>query len=639
MNKRTLLSLRILLPALSILVLLNLALLIGIGAPSLLKDGSLFPHAPLSGASVQPEIETSLPTPESTLEPTATYQPTATIAPVISDNPQQDEGLIVLSMRDGNFSHLFAYHPQHLPLTRLTDSAWDDIHPALSPDGARLAFSSRRNGYWNLYVLDLADNTLSSVTDTLEYDGYPSWSPDGQWLAYESYVDDQLDLFIRSMTDPEYTPIRLTEDPGLDHSPHWSPDGRRIAFVSTRSGEEEIWMANLDQVDERFLNISRNSESLERAPRWSPDGRYLAWSSEREGESTLMVWDQDQPLLKAVPVGLGHYPIWSPDGQTLLTEIHMPNRTALAGYTFSNRSLRFPAQEFPGAIYGMEWKAGQLTELIQRMPLSEYAALPAGPLWLPVRSLDPPPPDGRQGVVPLEDTTAPFAYLHDAVDESFRAMRDRIGIEAGWDLLSSLESAYIPLTEAPAPTMDDNWLMTGRGFTLNPMPLHAGWMLLIKEDFNGQTYWRVYLKARYQDGSLGLPVTQSSWDLNARYTGGSRAYEAGGRAGAVPSGYWIDFTELASRYGWERMPALNNWRTFYPAARFNQFILPAGLDWPSAMAEVYPPEALMTATPVPTPTATLTTTPKSPARLAPTASATQIPTQTLTNQPTWTPAP
>jgi hypothetical protein len=165
------------------------------------------------------------------------------------------------------------------------------------------------------------------------------------------------------------------------------------------------------------------------------------------------------------------------------------------------------------------------------MPLSEYAALPAGPLWLPVRSLDPPPPDGRQGVVPLEDTSAPFAYLHDAVDESFRALRDRIGIEAGWDLLSSLESAYIPLTEAPAPTMDDNWLMTGRGFTLNPMPLHAGWMLLIKEDFNGQTYWRVYLKARYQDGSLGLPVTQSSWDLNARYTGGSRAYEAGGRAG------------------------------------------------------------------------------------------------------------
>jgi TolB protein len=134
------------------------------------------------------------------------------------------------------------------------------------PDGARLAFSSRRNGYWNLYILNLADNTLSRVTDTPEYDGYPSWSPDGQWLAYESYVEDQLDLFIRSMTDPEYTPIRLTEDPGLDHSPHWSPDGRRIAFVSTRSGEEEIWVANLDQVDERF-SISAAIPNRWNAPR------------------------------------------------------------------------------------------------------------------------------------------------------------------------------------------------------------------------------------------------------------------------------------------------------------------------------------------------------------------------------------
>jgi TolB protein len=638
MNKKTLLSPRILLPALAVLVLLNLALLVSIGAPLLLKNGDIFTHAPLSGASAQFEIETkSLPA-DPTSEPTLTPEPTITIvSPAVSGI--QDDGLIILSMRDGNFNHLFAYHPLYQPLTRLTDSAWDDIQPALSPDGSLVAFSSRRNSYWDLYVLHLADGTVDRITDTPQYDGSPTWSPDGQWLAYESYVENQLDIFIQSINDLKSAPIRLTEDLGLDHSPHWSPDGRRIAFISTQSGEQEVWVANLDQADERFINISHESEALERSPRWSPDGRYLAWASEKNGESTLMVWDQENPANAPVPVGSGHSPVWSPNGETLLAEIRMPNRIALAGYLVSSRSLRFPAQEFLGEIRGMDWKAGSLPELFQRIPLSEYAALPAGPLWLPSRSLDPPPPDGRQGVVPIEDVAVPYNFLHDAVDESFRALRERTGIEAGWDLLSSLESAYFPLTEPPAPAMDDNWLLTGRGFALNPMPLHADWMTLTKEDFNGQTYWRVYLKARYQDGSQGIPITQTSWDLNARYTGGSRAYEDGGRPGPAPEGYWIDFTELSFRYGWERLPALTNWRTFYPAARFNQFILSSGLDWHSALAEIYPPEALMTATSVPTPTLTPTKTLKAQIRATQTATATQVPTFTPTHQPTWTPVP
>jgi TolB protein len=434
-------------------------------------------------------------------------------------------------------------------------------------------------------------------------------------------------------------PIRLTDDPGVDSRPHWSPDGRKIAFVSTRSGEEEIWIAHLDQVDDRFFNVSRSLDSREYAPQWSPDGQYLAWAAEMDGNSTLMLWDQEKPSNPAVPIGPGHSPVWSPDGQTLLSEIHLPNRIALAGYAVPSGSLRLPAEELPGMVQGADWKAGALPELFARMPLSEYAHLPAGPLWLSARSIDPSPPLGRQGVVPVEDVTAPYAYLHDGVDESFRALRERTGLETGWDLLSSLESAYLPLTEPPDPGTAENWLLTGRAFALNPMPLYAGWMTLIKEDYNGQTYWRVYLKTRYQDGSQGMPIARPVWDMNARYTGGSRAYEDGGRSGAVPEGYWINFTELATRYGWERLPALANWRTFYPAARFNHFVLTGGLDWHSAMAEIYPPEALVTATSVPTPTATTTSTPSYRVRPTNTPTPTQTPTQTATFQPTWTAAP
>jgi len=59
----------------------------------------------------------------------------------------RQQGIMILSMTDGYYSHLFAYNPQYLPFTRLTNSNWDDIAPAISPNGTDLVYSSRKNGY------------------------------------------------------------------------------------------------------------------------------------------------------------------------------------------------------------------------------------------------------------------------------------------------------------------------------------------------------------------------------------------------------------------------------------------------------------------------------------------------------------
>ncbi|HSG45281.1 MAG TPA: hypothetical protein VLA72_19210, partial [Anaerolineales bacterium] len=94
----------------------------------------------------------------------------------------------------------------------------------------------------------------------------------------------------------------------------------------------------------------------------------------------------------------------------------------------------------------------------------------------------------------------------------------------------------------------------------------------------------------------------------------------------VPSGYWVDITSLAAQYGWERVPALPNWRTFYGGARFTQFVLTDNLDWHNAMLQLYPPEILMTPTRLLPPTLTPTRTP----------TATRTPTSTRTPRPTAT---
>jgi TolB protein len=545
-------------------------------------------------------------------------------------NPQglEEQGSLVLSIADGYYYHLFAFQPQNLSLIRLTNSPFDDITPAFSPDGTQIAFSSRRNGYWDLFILDLTSAEIRRVTDTPEYDGAPSWSPDGNWLAYESYVDNNLEILIRSLTNPDEPIIRLTDNSFADTSPSWSPDGRRIAFVSTRGGDEDIWLAALDNAQDRFFNLSRNSQQADTHPVWSKDGSQLAWSAQIEGERKIIIWkDNSDPT----PIISGTLPVWCAGSKNLFAIMVEPNRNSLFGLNSNTNLINIPAYALPGQVAGMDCAGASSKEVLADFPFPDGATDPDPYLWSPELNINPLPPAGRFGVVPLQDVSAPYPYLHDTVDESFRQLRTWVAGQAGWDFLSSLEKAFTPITEPPTLPFNQNWLYTGRAFTVNPLPLQAGWMVVTREDFGGQTYWRLFIRTRYQDGSQGIPLHSPVWDLNSRFSGDTSAYENGGSLSPIPAGYWIDFTDLASRFGWQRLPALQNWRSFFAAARFNQFVLTDQIDWQTAMNELYPPEALATATLFPTPSPAATQTPLQ------TPLSEESPQTLSTVRPTWTP--
>ncbi len=556
------------------------------------------------------------------------------IAPQNGSNP---DGVIVFAMSDGPFVHLFAFHPTQLPLSRLTNHPWDDLHPAISPDGNRIAYASRRNGYWDIYILDLRDGNLTRVTDTPEYDGWPTWSPDGQWLAYETYTNGNLDIFIQSLSDLSQPPIPLTDTPSADHSPAWSPLGQEIAFVSDRNGQDEVWTARLDQIGERYTNISLGVGSPARSPRWSPDGRFLTWGGQNNAADFIFLWDSSAPQKPAVPALAGHNSIWSPDGKVVLVRQTDFLQDSLAGFELSSQKLALPFSAMPAAIHGMDWKGGQINELIPHHLVDSPATLPS--LYAAQITLAPQSPPNRFGIVPLTDVNVPYPFLHDAVDESFIALRREAARQSGWDVLGNLENAYLPITEPPHPGSVDEWLLTGRAFAINPLPIQAGWMTITREERGGQTFWRIFIRARYQDGSQGLPMRERPWSLDARYNGDARAYEQGGALIPIPEGYWIDFTELAGRFGWQPVPALQNWRTFYPAARFNQLVKTDGLNWTAAMAQFYPPEALQTPTSIPTLTLTPTISPTIRFYRTATSPPSPTPTSQPTRRPTWTPLP
>lgn len=62
----------------------------------------------------------------------------------------------------------------------------DDTAPALSPNGRQMAFMSRRDGNWEIYVINVDGTDLTRITEELAEDGLPAWSPDGRAIAFAS---------------------------------------------------------------------------------------------------------------------------------------------------------------------------------------------------------------------------------------------------------------------------------------------------------------------------------------------------------------------------------------------------------------------------------------------------------------------
>ena len=115
----------------------------------------------------------------------------------------------------------------------------------LSPDGARLAFSSNRSGPREIWVADLSgDHAQQLTTFGGPVPGTARWSPDQQHVVFDARPQGNSDIFVVPASGG---PIRqLTDDRGEDARPAWARDGRSIYFSSSRTGRQEIWQVPAD---------------------------------------------------------------------------------------------------------------------------------------------------------------------------------------------------------------------------------------------------------------------------------------------------------------------------------------------------------------------------------------------------------
>jgi len=173
------------------------------------------------------------------------------------------------------------------PVNLTADSPVDDTQPAISPDGAQIAFRSERDG-GGLFVMGATGESVRRLTDA----GYnPAWSPDGRRIAFATEGVDGPGM--RATVSEVWwvdvaTGARRRLAAGDAVEPSWSPDGRRIAYwgVPAGSGRRALWTveaaggaaAPVPVVDDKAMSWS---------PAWSPDGEYLYFASDRGGSMGL----------------------------------------------------------------------------------------------------------------------------------------------------------------------------------------------------------------------------------------------------------------------------------------------------------------------------------------------------------------
>ena len=235
------------------------------------------------------------------------------------------------------------------PATRIAGGPAFDMQPRFSPDGRRIAFTSDRDGLWNIWTMEIDGKNAKQISlERRWWVNSPTWTPDGEyifarrhfvetrslgageiWMYHSSGPSDGLQVTQRTGSqkdngEPDISPdgryLYYSKDvtPGLTFEYNKDPNGTIYAILrrDLRTGREE-----------RAVSVQGGSVT----PQVSPDGKTLAFIRRVRTQSFLYLRDlesgRDRQLFGNIDKDLqeawaihGLYPqyAWLPNGSAIL---------------------------------------------------------------------------------------------------------------------------------------------------------------------------------------------------------------------------------------------------------------------------------------------------------------------------------
>lgn len=189
--------------------------------------------------------------------------------PIVTERLQfKEDGAGYLGARR---KHLYRVDVASGKVEQLTSGAHDELLPAWSPDGTRIAFVSKRGDdpdrhlNFDLYVIEAQAGAKERQLTTFpgaDLDPYwetrPAWSPDGTRIAYLQGGEDQWIYYapwqlaiVDVATGKSFLPAPIDRCFG---KPHWSPDGRSVVVLleqslATHAVRVDLESGRIDELD------------------------------------------------------------------------------------------------------------------------------------------------------------------------------------------------------------------------------------------------------------------------------------------------------------------------------------------------------------------------------------------------------
>jgi Tol biopolymer transport system component len=236
---------------------------------------------------------TASPVPTKTVPPTVAISPTSDNTPIpVATAMGGGTGQIVFASTRSGSSQLYLENADGTDLFQITNIEAGACQPSWSPDGRQLVFISPCGGRGefyetiynesSLYIINVDGSGLKQLTPAPGSDFDPAWSPDGTRIAFTSVRDGFRQVYSLDVKSLDVTLLTNTTDSIESSQPSWSPDGTKIAYMVKRVGTYQVW--SMTDTGQEAVQLARSGQDLwDFLPVWSMDGKTIFFNQRRQG--------------------------------------------------------------------------------------------------------------------------------------------------------------------------------------------------------------------------------------------------------------------------------------------------------------------------------------------------------------------
>ena len=194
---------------------------------------------------------------------------------------------------------------------QLTHDGVISVHPSISPDGRRIAYTGYQSGYPDVYLIDLASGARSRIVNFPGTNSGATFSPDGGRIALSVSKDGNPELYTVSAGGGGAR--RLTHTRGVESGPTWSPSGDEIIYSSDDGGSPQLYRISASGGQGQLISTGH---SYCTEPNWSPDGKKIAFNVRGGGEFQVAILDLGGGGSRIV--SSGENPVWGADSRHII---------------------------------------------------------------------------------------------------------------------------------------------------------------------------------------------------------------------------------------------------------------------------------------------------------------------------------